>query len=82
MIGSDSNGEDDLGFSYVEEAGSEVKIFHKGRFATVLRNLAASKFHAEMLVISFSEQQQMMAKVTGNYKRGYERNARKHPRNS
>ena len=82
MIGSNSNGEDDLGFSYDEEAGSEVKIFHKGRFATVLRNLAATKFLAEMLVISFSEQQQMMARVTGNYKRGNERNARKHPRNS
>jgi hypothetical protein len=81
MTGSGSSNEDDLGFAYVEESGLEVKIFHHGRFATVLRNLAATKFLAEVLVSSFAEQQQMMARVTGNYKRGNERKARKHPRN-
>ncbi len=81
MSGSDSNNKDDLGFTYVEEAGSEVKIFHNGRFATVLRNLAATKFLAEVLACSFAEQQQIMARVTGNFKRGNERKAKSHPRN-
>jgi hypothetical protein len=81
MNGPGSNNADDLGFTYVEEAGLEVKIFHKGRFATVLRNLAATKFLAEMLNSPFADQQQIMARVTGNYKRGNERSARKHPRN-
>ncbi|MEI7985218.1 MAG: hypothetical protein WCI55_06285 [Armatimonadota bacterium] len=57
MNGSGSNSADDLGFTFGEEAGLEVKLFHKGRFATVLRNLAATKFLAEMSNSSFAEQQ-------------------------
>ena len=77
----DSSNSGDLGFSYSESSGPEIKIFHHGRFATVLRNLEATNFLTDALASSFEEQQQMMARVTGNYKRGNERQAKNHPRN-
>ena len=79
MANSSNTG--DLGFSYSESSGPEIKIFHHGRFATVLRNLDATKFLADVLACSFEDQQQMMARATGNYKRGNERQAKNHPRN-
>ena len=70
----------DLSFVWQERRG-EVVITHHGRRATVLRGARAEAFLAEMDGMDFAGQQQEMARLTGNYKRGNERLAKSHPRN-
>ena len=64
------------GFTY--EPGGTVRISHHGRPATTLNGPRATQFLAE---IEASDPQLVMARWTGNYKRGNERTARDHPRN-
>ena len=72
--------DEDLGFRFQESKGSYV-IRHQGRVATTLRGRKAEEFSLDVAELSFAEQQQLMARLTGNYKRGNERTARSHPRN-
>lgn len=65
------------GFSYVLR-GDQVEIRHHGRPATTLRGQAAQRFLDQ---VDREDAQQLMARATGNYKRGNERQARQHPRN-
>jgi hypothetical protein len=58
------------GFSYQARKSGEVEIMHNGRHATTLRGFKASRFLAD---IDSTDSQQLMARVTGNYKRGNER---------
>ena len=51
-------------------SGSRVEIRHHGRYATTLRGPAALKFLSD---VERGDPQQVMARVTGNYKRGNER---------
>lgn len=57
------------GFRY-EVRGSQVSITHHGRQATILRGAAAARFLRE---VETGDPQQLMARLTGNYKRGNER---------
>jgi len=57
------------GFSY-EVRGSEVVVSHRGRRAAILRGEAAARF---LRRLETRDPQQLMARVTGNYKRGNER---------
>ena len=66
------------GFDYTAR-GDEVVITHHGRQATVLRGAAAARFLADA---EDGDDQELMARVTGNYRRGNERTAKNHPRNS
>lgn len=68
---------DPSGFSY-DVRGGDVRISHRGRLATTLRGRAAVRFLTE---IADSDEQQLMARATGNYKHGNERVAKHHPRN-
>ena len=70
----------DLGFT-LEVRANEITIFHHGRRAAVLRGREADRFSAKLEHLSEAELQQLMARLTGNYKRGNERVARRHPRN-
>lgn len=65
------------GFSY-QQRGDEVVISHHGRRATVLRGSAARDFLTD---VGAGDPQLLMARLTGNYRRGNERSARRHPRN-
>jgi hypothetical protein len=65
------------GFDYEVVRTGEVVITHHGKRATVLRGGRAQEFLAEV----DDDPQQVMARWTGNYKRGNERMARNHPRN-
>ncbi|HET9197085.1 MAG TPA: hypothetical protein VFN92_02360 [Solirubrobacterales bacterium] len=65
------------GFSYAVR-GSRVVVFHHGREARVLRGAAAARFLRD---VEAGDPQQLMARVTGNYKRGNERTGKAHPRN-
>jgi len=68
---------DPHGFSY-EIRGADVIVLHHGRHASTLRGAAASRFLRE---VENGDPQQLMARVTGNYKRGNERMGKSHPRN-
>jgi hypothetical protein len=54
------------GFEYVLRGG-DVVIMHRGRTAATLRGQAAERFLAK---VARADPQQVMARVTGNYKRG------------
>ena len=65
------------GFAY-RRRGEEVVISHGGRVATVLRGTRARDFLDD---VERTDPQELMARVTGDYRRGNERQARQHPRN-
>lgn len=65
------------GFAF-ERRGDEVVITHHGKKATMLRGEAARRFLDD---VERDDPQLVMARVTGNYRRGNERTARQHPRN-
>lgn len=72
---------EDLGFRYRVRKGGEVEVTHHGRLAVTLRGSQAAAFLAEAPVSTDAAAQQLMARLTGNYKRGNERLASRHPRN-
>jgi antitoxin (DNA-binding transcriptional repressor) of toxin-antitoxin stability system len=57
------------GFEYMVR-GDDVVITHRGRTAATLRGAAAQRFLAKL---ERDDPQQVMARATGNYKRGNER---------
>lgn len=59
--------------------GDEVVITHHGARATVLRGVKAARFLDD---VARQDPQLLMARLTGNYRRGNERVARQHPRQS
>lgn len=58
------------GFTYDTRKNGEVIISHGGRTVTTLRGKAAERFIKKVAV---GDPQQLMARATGNYKRGNER---------
>jgi hypothetical protein len=58
------------GFAYTVRKNGEVAITHERRHATTLRGVKARKFLDQ---VETADPQQLMARVTGNYKRGNER---------
>ena len=68
---------DPSGFDFEQRADGSVLIRHHGRVATTLRGERARQFLAEV----DDDPQQVMARWTGNYRRGNERTAKNHPRN-
>lgn len=68
---------DPSGFAY-SVRGDDVAITHHGRHATTLRGRRATDFLED---VESGDPQELMARLTGNYKRGNERVARRHPRN-
>ena len=68
------------GFSYRTRGEGEVAISRNGRVVTVLRGRGAAEFLAKVDSATLDERQLLMARVTGNYKRGNERVAAGHRR--
>ena len=60
------------GFSFTQRKNGEVVISHQGRVATVLRGHRADAFVRK---VEAGDGQELMARLTGNYKRGNERRA-------
>jgi hypothetical protein len=58
------------GFSCKQRKSGDVVISHHGRVATILRGQKARSFLTKLVG---SDEQEVMARVTGNYKRGNER---------
>ncbi len=67
------------GFTYRLRKNGDVELLHHGRPAVVLRGAAAARFLID--VDNSDDPQELMARSTGNYKRGNERTAKEHPRN-
>ncbi|MFE0420904.1 hypothetical protein [Streptomyces sp. NPDC058953] len=67
------------GFGYERRGDGSVEIRHHGRSAAVLRGGRAARFVQEATA---GDEQLVMARWTGNYRRGNERTARRHPRNA
>lgn len=68
------------GFSY-RVRGETVVISHRGKPVTTLRAEAAESFLSAVEGQDDDEVQGIMARATGNYRRGNERLAGRHPRN-
>jgi hypothetical protein len=69
------------GFTYRSRKGGSVEILHHGTVAATLRGRDAETFLSEAPDAACPSAQQLMARLTGNYKRGNERHAGQHPRN-
>ena len=65
------------GFEYVRR-GEDIVIFHHGKKAIVLRRDRVTQFDQD---IKHIDPQELMARLTGDDKRGNERTAKNHPRN-
>ena len=71
----------DLGFTYRQRKGGVVELLRHGRLASTLRGTDALDFLSEVESSDGAAAQQLMARLTGNYKRGNERVAGSHLRN-
>ena len=71
----------DLGFTWRRRKNGEVELLHHDRVASTLRGADAAEFLAAADAGTLDELQVLMARLTGNYKRGNERQASAHPRN-
>ncbi len=65
------------GFAYRIRGSGEVRITHHGRPAGTLRGAAAARFLGD---VENDDPQELMARLTGNYKHGNERTSKNHPR--
>lgn len=65
------------GFEY-RRHGDDVVILHHGVRAATLRGAKAADFLAR---VDQEDDQLLMARLTGDYRHGNERTARRHPRN-
>jgi hypothetical protein len=66
------------GFRHTVRTNGDVLIDHHGRPAATLRGTAAAAFLAD---VESGDPHEIMARVTGDYRRGKERVATRHPRN-
>jgi hypothetical protein len=64
------------GFTFEERSNGEVVIRHHGRVATILRGRKAALFLDEATT---RDVQERMARLTGNYKHGNERDLDRAP---
>lgn len=70
-----------LGFSFQAGNNGSVRIFRDGAVVTTLRGAAARQFLARVEGKDAAAVQAAAARITGNYARGNEGVARRHPRN-
>ena len=60
------------GFEWQRGSNGDVAVFHHGRVAWTLKGRRAQEFVED---IELGDAQELMARLTGNYKRGNERRA-------
>lgn len=63
-------------FTYTITKGLKVMIYYRGKQATILQGNQAQRFIEKMENASARESQLIMAKATGNFKRGNERSGK------
>jgi c-di-AMP phosphodiesterase-like protein len=72
---------DNLGFRFRKSKSGDVTVTRNDKTVATLRASDAADFLGEAEGADSFSQQQLMARVTGNYKRGNEKLASLHPRN-
>ena len=77
----DAEDREDLGFKYEAKKDGSLAIHHNGKYATKFSKHKSAQVLSQLDVLDFAAQQQLMARLTGNYKHGNEREAKQHPRN-
>jgi hypothetical protein len=60
-------------FSWTRRADGTIVIAHEGRPVTTLRGVVAERFAGRVEGLDASAAQHVMARATGNFKRGNER---------
>ncbi len=70
-----------IGFIVRQRKNGDVEVLHHGRLASTLRGQDAVDFLQDLPDPDSDDAQQLMARLTGNYKHGNERQASQHPRN-
>lgn len=84
MVGATASTEDTAvtrppdGFTYRLRKNGDVELLHHEQPAGVLRGATAAQF---LIDVENEDPQELMARLTGNYKRGNERTSKNHPRN-
>ena len=68
---------EDSPFEYRKYKNGNVSVFWKNKEVTVLKGGNAQKFLADIAGAGEYEKQLVMAKITGNFKRGNEREGKK-----
>jgi hypothetical protein len=63
-----------VGFEWTQRKNGDVVVTHHARVAATLRGRAAIKFVSD---VGRGDPQEVMARVTGNYKRGNEPSRRR-----
>ena len=63
----------DLGFSYRAHKDGTLRIAWRGKVVTTLARKEAERFLARVAGTDAAQAQQLMARATGNFKRGNER---------
>jgi hypothetical protein len=64
-------------FSFSTRANGEIQIRYHGTPVTILRGLAAERFTERIDGSDAAAAQQLMARATGNFKRGNERRSKR-----
>ena len=72
----------DLGFQWTARKDGVVVVTRDGQEVTTLRGAVAQRFLAGPAQATPAQAQQALARLTGNYRRGKERAAGLHRRNS
>ena len=67
-------GLEDDPFDWRVSKDGQVRVTRRGRVVTVLRGAAAARLIGKLDGAGDDEAQQLLARATGNYKRGNERN--------
>ena len=68
-----NGGSDDLGFTFRAGKNGDLEVSRHGRFCTRFSRARGSRIALQLESLGFGEQQQLLARLTGNYKRGNER---------
>lgn len=70
---SEKNSLEEKPFSYRQYKNGNVSVFYEGKAVTILKGKNAQKFSSQVENTTEFEAQMLMAKITGNFKRGNER---------
>lgn len=62
-----------LGFRFAENKAGDMDIWHHGKLVTHFKASRAQKVFIQLDAKSFFQQQLLLARLTGNYKRGNEK---------
>jgi hypothetical protein len=60
-------------FTYALTKDGRIRISHRGRVVTTVAGQAATRLNERLKGASEAETQQLLARATGNFKRGNER---------